>query len=56
MPNVLLFFKAQTNFHKVDIFYLINKILYCNCENGSCETCAKAFGKLYKFYLNEEPF
>ena len=50
------FIKARTKFHKLDIFKLMNKIMYCPCENGSCERCAKADGKLCEFYLNEEPF
>ena len=50
------FLKAQTKFHKVDMFNLISKIMHCRFENDSCETSAKSCEKLSKFYLDAEPF
>lgn len=50
------FLKAQTKFHKVEIFRLLHKTMHCSFENDSCKTCAKSCKKLKKFYLNAQPF
>ncbi|XP_074632623.1 uncharacterized protein LOC141891508 [Acropora palmata] len=50
------FLKAQTKFHKLDMFNLLHKTMHCPFENDSCKTCAKSCQKLKKFYLNAPPF
>ena len=55
-PMCCYFLKAQTKFHKLDMFNLINKIMHCPFQSDSREACAKSCEKLCTFYLDAEPF
>ena len=45
------FYKARTEFHKVEIYSLFKKLIDCDCEDYHCENCMKALRKLSKYYL-----
>ena len=55
-PMCCYFLKAQTKFHKRDMYKLLRNMMYSPFENDWCKTGAKSRKKLWKFYLNAQPF
>lgn len=54
--HAVFFFWKCKQFHKLNIFNFLHRIMYCLCENDSCETCAKSYRKPYTNYLKAQPF